>query len=453
MLIVPCRLEVKLITLNESKTDLESQLQQERRTLGRLRCALSKSERQEDESRRHLNYLEVMLNKYEQRNYDLEEREVELRHRLEMLESSIPALVIWNIWRIFQNTRILHTDATSTAMSRCLVKVTNTENRGGGVDRPYTALETPVTVCPPCHSSLNSSRIQNNEVQGLRIETDLIGSKEVCRPIEQLRFQLHDLETEVVLLKAEIQICKESEDKYSQRISELEDELDDIRSGSQVDGIKVTENSAEADLTQNEIMDVQPRICTNLECVIKAQEFTNSETNLKKRVVELELKDRAYMETLQRADELWSDMETSYKKRIASAEDSEAEMKETMRKLQESEAKLRQAFRQDDEKEMLLERVQNLEENEKILAEKFRCLETEKSQLTEEINHLRETLHSEQKELEKTKEMVAGPLKEELLKERKLSRSLQEEIKIVERDFQNRSRDQEAQVGPKSKFT
>lgn len=454
MLIVSCRLEVKLVTLSESKADLESQLQQERRSLGRLRSALAKSERQEEESRRNLNYLEVMLNKYEQRNYDLEEREVDLRHRLEMLEGSIPALVIWNMWRIVQDTRISRSDATSAAKSRCLVKVTNSEHRGGGEGRPNTALESSVTLCPPCPSTLDSSGFQDIEDQGPRIETALIGSEEVCRPIEErLRLQLQDLETEVVLLKAEIQICKESEEKYRQRISELEGELDDIKCGPQVDGSTATDNAAETELTQGELTDEQLRRCTKLECVIKAQELAESEVSMKKRIVELEVKEKAYMETLQRADELWSDMETSYKRRISDSEVNEAEMRETIKKLQESETKLRQAFRQDEENEMLLEKIQNMEENEKMLAERVRSFETEKNQLAEEINQLRDMLLSEQKELENTKEMVARPLKEELLKERRLSRSLQDEIKTVERDSQNRSRDQEAQVGPNSNFT
>jgi hypothetical protein len=440
-------LEVKLVTLSESKAELESQLQQERRSLGRLRSALSNSERQEKESRRNLNYLEVMLNKYEQRNYDLEEREVDLRHRLETLEGSIPALVIWKMWRILQDTRISRSDAASSAMSKCLVKVTNAEHRGDGEIRPNTALDSSVKVCPPRPSTLDLSGFQDVEDQGPRVETNLIGSEEVCRPIEErLRFQLQDLEAEVLLLKAEIQSCKESEEKYRQRISELEGELANIKNGSQVEGSTATDNAAEAGLTQNEL-DVKPRKCTNLECMVNAQELAESENSMKKRIVELEMKERAYMETLQRADELWSDMEISYKRRISDSEVNEAEMRETIKKLQESETKLRQAFRQDEENEMLLEKIQNMEENEKMLAERVRSLETEKNQVAEEINQLRDSLLSEQKELEKTKEMVARPLKEELLKERRLSRSLQDEIKTVERDLQNRSRDQEAQVG------
>jgi chromosome segregation ATPase len=453
MLAVSCRLEVKLATLSESKADLESQLQHERRALGRLRSALSKSERQEEESKRNLNYLEVMLNKYEQRNYDLEEHEVELRHRLEMLEGSIPALVIWNMWRILQDTRISRTDATSAAMSMCLVKVNNAEHRSGGEGRPNTTLDSSVTVRPPCPSTLDSSRFQEIEDQGPRIETALIGSEKVCRPIEErLRFQLQDLEAEVVLLKAEILSCKESEEKYRERISELEGELVDIKNGSHVDGSTENDNIVKAELTQNEL-DVQLRRCTNLECMNKAQELAESEASMKKRILELEMKERAYMETLQRADELWSDMETSYKRRISDSEVNEAEMKERIKKLQESETKLRQAFRQDEENEMLLEKIQNMEENEKMLAERVRSLETEKNQLADEIKQLVDTIRSEQKELEKSKQIVAGQLKEELLKERRLSRSLQDEIKAVERDSQSRSRDQEAQVGPNSNFT
>jgi len=339
-------------------------------------------------------------------------------------------------------------------MSRCLLKVTNAEHRCGGLGRPNTELESSVTVCPPCPSTLDSSTFQDVEDQGHRIETDLIGSEEVCRPIEEgIRFQLQDLEAEVVLLKAEIRLCKESEEKYRQRISELEGELFDINSGSQVDGSETMDSAAEAELTQNEMTDVQHRRCTKLECVVKAQEFAESEASLKKRIVELELKERAYMETIQRADELWSDMETSYKRRISDSEVNDAEMRQTIKKLQESEAKLRQAYRQDDENEMLLEKIQIVEENEKMLAERVRSLETEKNQLAEEINQLRDTLYSEQKELEKTKKMVARPLKEELLKERKLSRSLQDEIRILETDSQHRSRDQEAQVGSNSNFS
>ena len=262
MLTVPCRLEVKLVTLSESKADLETLLQQERRTLGRLRSALSKNELEEEESRRHLNYLEVMLNKYEQRNYELEEREVDLRHRLEMLETSIPSLLVWNMWQVVRNTRISRTEATSTTISRCLVKVTKAEHRGGGEGNPNTSPESSVIVCPLRPSASDSSRCQDVVEQRPKIETDLIGSDEVCRLIEErLQFKVQDLEAEVVLLNAELQICKDSEDKYRMRISELEGELEDIKSGSQIDDNKTTDSTAEAELNQNAVTDVQPGRC------------------------------------------------------------------------------------------------------------------------------------------------------------------------------------------------
>lgn len=458
MHVVSYRLEVKLVTLSESKADLEAQLQQERRTISRLRSTLSNMERKEDESKRHFSYLEVMLNKYEQRNYDLEEREVDLRHRLEMLESSIPALVMWNMWRIAQNTNIAHTAATSVAAtSGCLVKVTHGDRYGGAGGTPNTSRESSVGVCPSCSSRVDPSRFHDIEEERPQINTEPICLEEICQPTEeQLRLKLQHLEAQVVLLNGKIQSYEESKDEYKKRIAELEFELGDIKSDSQVGSPKASDEAAETkfdtELSHNEMTDVQSSKCTREECMKKTQELTESEADMKKRVVELERKEKAYMETLQKADELWSDMETSYKRRISDAEDNEAVMRKTVRKLQESEAKLRQAFRQDEENEMLLEKIQNLEQSEKMFTEKIRALETEKNQLTEEINQLRDTLDSEQKELENTKEMVARPLREELLKERRLSKTLQDEISAMESDSQNRSKDQQAQVGLNCSF-
>jgi chromosome segregation ATPase len=447
MLIVSYRLEVKLVTLNECKAELEAQLQQERRTLGRLRRALANSERKQEESKRHVSYLEVMLNKYEQRNYDLEESEVDLRHRLEMLEICLPALIIWSVWRIVQDTRILRIDANLEAMSGCLVKVITADHHGVGRATADSARQSSVTLCTSCSSEVDSSRFTEVEQERPIKKADPIGSGEVCPPTEE---QLQDLEAQVVLLNEKVQSYEESEDKYKKRITELEDDLEGIKSGLQVGGIKASDDAAETELSQNHMADVESKRCANLECMIKVQELEESEANMKKRIVELERKEGAYLETLQKADELWSDMETSYKRRISTAEDNEAVMKETIRKLQESETKLRQMFRQ--ENDMLLEKIQNVEENVKMFKERSRALETEKVQLTDEINHLRDTLHSEQKELEKTKETVTRPLKEELLKERRLSKALRDEISTVERDSQNRSRDQKAQVSANKSF-
>jgi chromosome segregation ATPase len=437
MLIVSCRLEVKLVALNEKKCDLKAQLQQERRTMSHLRSTLSDSERRKHESKSQVNYLEVMLNKYEQRNYDLEEREVDLKYRLEMLENSMPVLLMWNMWQLMQATGISLIDTTA-AVSNTLVKA-----RG-------SSLKLLVGEYPPCLTRQESSKLQDVEEERQRILTEKYEAEKTWHEIEeQLRSRLQVMEAEVGSMNADIQHYKESEDKYKKRITELESELHGMKSGFQVLGVNnacevVPKNKAETQLSQNQLSECQSAHCEELESMKKLQELVQSEHDMKEHINQLE---RAYMETLQQADKMWSEMENSYKKRISNAEHNEAVMREKIRKLEESETKLRQTFQHDEENEMLMEKIQNMERCGKRYAERIHVLEAEKHQLIEEINHLRKALQSLQMELDKMKEVVAGPLKEELLKERKLSKSLQDEISAMEKESHDRSNAQQIQVG------
>ncbi|XP_023714854.1 protein MLP1 homolog isoform X5 [Cryptotermes secundus] len=445
------KLEVKLAALSEKKADLQTQLQQERRTINRLRSTLSESERKEQESKAQLNYFEALVNKYEQRNYDLEEREVELRHRLEMLENSMPVLLMWNMWRLMQNTEISRVEVTD-AMSSALVKA-STGSCVGDSDGSVlnTSLQLSVRRCPAYPDVVHSSRLRDVEQEQEKTLAERHETENTWRTTEEwLRSRLQFLEAQTGLMNVEIQRYKESEDKYKKRISELENEFYIMKNGSQVTSNKASDPAhktrAETELNQNQPMEVRSVKCGELGCERKLQELLQSEADMKKLISELETKERAYMETLQQADELWSDMENSYKKRISKAEDNESMLREKVRKLEEIETKLREAFQHDEENEMLLEKIQNMEKSGKMFTEKIRILKTEKDQLIEEINQLRDALQTVQNELEGTKKMVARPMKEELLKERKLSKTLQNEITKLERELRDKSNAQQAQI-------
>lgn len=445
------KLEVKLAALSEKKADLQAQLQQERRTINRLKSTLSESERKEQESKGQLNYFEALLNKYEQRNYDLEEREVELRHRLEMLENSMPVLIMWNVWRLMQNTgisRVKVTEAVSSALVKPSVGNSDDSREGSG---PNTSLQLSVRRYPAYPDIPDSSRLRDVEQEQQKILAERLEAEKRWRTTEEwLRSRLHFLEAQTELMNAEIQRYKESEDTYKKKISEMENEFYCMKNGSQATRNKASnpasETKAETELNHNQLAVVRSVKCGELGCERRLQELLQSETDMKKRISELETKEKAYMETLQQADELWSDMENSYMKRISKAEDNEVMLKEKVRKLEESETKLRQAFQHDEENEMLLEKIQNMEKSGKMFMEKIRILKTEKDQLIEEINHLRDALHSVQNELEGTKKMVARPMKEELLKERKLSKTLQNEITKMERELRDKSNAQQVEI-------
>jgi hypothetical protein len=445
-------LEVELFTLSEKKADVQAQLQQERRTNNRLRSALFETKRKEHESKGQLSYFETVLNKYEQRNYDLEEREVELKHRLEMLENVIPVLVLWNVWRLMQNTGICRIQFTEEIPS-ALVKVRNgnrddsTENSG-----PNTSLQLSVMWYSAHSDKEQSYRLRDVEQEHQRLLAECHEAEKERRTAEEcLQSRLQFLEAQTDLLNAEIQRYKESEDTYKKRISELENETYFLKNGSELTINKATgpilEVKAETELSDSQFDEVRLVRCENMECLRRLQELLQSEADMKKRINELEMKERAYMETLQQADELWSDTENSYKKSLSEAEEREALLREKVRKLEENEMKTRQEFQYEEENEVLLERVQNMEKSEKMFMEKIRILQTEKDQLIDEANQLRDELLSVQNELQRTKKMVAGPLKEELLKERKKSKTLENEITKIEIQLQEKSSAEQVQVG------
>jgi hypothetical protein len=441
-------LEVKLAASSEKKADLQAHLQQERRTNNRLRSTLSETERKERESKSQLNYFETVLNKYEQRNYDLEEREVDLRHRLEMLENVLPVLIMWNVWGLMQDTGISCVE-DKEEVSSALVKVSNA-TRGDSIENsgPDTSLQMSATMRSAYPNKEQSYRLLDVKRKHQRLLAERYEAEKTWSTAEELlRSRLQFPEAQTGLMDTE---TEGSEDTYKKRISELENEIYSLKNGSQLTNKATSpapEASSETELSDSQFDEVTCVRCENLECTRRLQELLQSEADMSKRISELEVKEKAYMETLQKADELWSDMESSYEKRIFKAEEGEALLVEKVRKLEENETKLRQAFQYEEENEMLVEKVQNMEESEKMLMEKIRVLQTEKDQLTDEIGQLRDELQSVQNELEGTKTMVAGPLKEELLKERKISKTLQNEITKMESELRETANAQEVQVG------
>ena len=53
-----------------------------------------------EEEHKHISQMEAMVKNYEKKNQELEEREMEVRYRLQMLENTMPALLMWNMWRM-----------------------------------------------------------------------------------------------------------------------------------------------------------------------------------------------------------------------------------------------------------------------------------------------------------------------------------------------------------------
>uniref|UniRef100_A0A1B6D1K9 Janus kinase and microtubule-interacting protein C-terminal domain-containing protein n=2 Tax=Clastoptera arizonana TaxID=38151 RepID=A0A1B6D1K9_9HEMI len=110
------KLEVKLSALGEKKSDLQVQLQQNARTIFNLRSSLAEEERKKVEAKQGLARVEIVVSQLEQQNFELEEKEMELRCKLQVLEVTLPALMIWFLWKI------LNSDQPHTCYSNIVSK-------------------------------------------------------------------------------------------------------------------------------------------------------------------------------------------------------------------------------------------------------------------------------------------------------------------------------------------
>lgn len=88
------------MTLAEKKTALQAELTIKAQEIEALRLELSEVDAKKCEARKHAASMESLVSKYEQRNFELEESEMETKCKLQMLENAWPAIVLWNIWRL-----------------------------------------------------------------------------------------------------------------------------------------------------------------------------------------------------------------------------------------------------------------------------------------------------------------------------------------------------------------
>lgn len=87
------------MTLAEKRTAMQAELNAKAQEIETLRRELSETDAKKCEARKHAASMEALVNKYEQRNFELEESEMETKCKLQTLENAWPAIVLWNIWR------------------------------------------------------------------------------------------------------------------------------------------------------------------------------------------------------------------------------------------------------------------------------------------------------------------------------------------------------------------
>lgn len=154
-------------------------------------------------------------------------------------------------------------------------------------------------------------------------------------------------------------------------------------------------------------------------------ELLRREQELTENIDEL---NRAYNETLERADNLWAQMEKEYKDKLAKTQEDNNLLRSKIAQLEkrlknDSHYAQERISQLEDEENMLKRRLSKLNKISRDDADKYKALQSDFQTLTADYEHL--------------KTYVNGPLAENLDKERKKSKTLEEEVLLATKMYEN----------------
>lgn len=161
-------------------------------------------------------------------------------------------------------------------------------------------------------------------------------------------------------------------------------------------------------------------ICPDSERFI---ELVHREEELTATIAEL---NRAYNETLERADNLWAQMEREYKEKLARTQEDNTLLRS---KIQQLEKRLK------NDAHYAQERIAQLEDEENVLKRRLSKLNRISRDDADKFSALQSDFHSLNAEYEKLKSYVDGPVTEMLDKERKKVRTMEEEMRMASKMY------------------
>ncbi|GLH00566.1 uncharacterized protein GBIM_06908 [Gryllus bimaculatus] len=168
----------------------------------------------------------------------------------------------------------------------------------------------------------------------------------------------------------------------------------------------------------------------------KLHQLTQAEMDMLSRITELERKETAYMQTLQQADELWSELEGGYQRQLHALRANEAELRA---RLEAAESAQRQRHRAEHD-------VNELEQAVSELSVALRRAEEERASLAAKVAQLSEALAVADGAVERLTHEVERELRPRLSQERRLTAELQRELAHRGHAYENMQDSYEAEV-------
>lgn len=226
-----------------------------------------------------------IIGKREQRREELEKMEGDLRERLDMLECSMSAVMVWNICKMSQGAPVCK-------MRRILEK------------QFKDTKELSCRSTPSCHYDCRVREVEAERKLALKKteEARTLWSEKLAT-LEQRKRKLEEARRIQEEQKDAMERLNEEAKALREAIEKKTMETDDSCQYGECGDTQCKQRWLDkvSSVTSIESEDIQ--------CLEKLQQLAEEEVIIKRGIAELERREEAYMKTLQQADELWSKME------------------------------------------------------------------------------------------------------------------------------------------------
>ncbi|XP_026674937.1 formin-like protein 5, partial [Ceratina calcarata] len=232
----------------------------------------------------HRRFREI-IGKREMKNEELEKQQGDLKHRLNMLECSMPAVMVWNIWRMSQGNCVPN-----------LKRVMEKQFLGPAAGEVY---------CPSTPSRHFDCRVREIEAE----------RKQAQKRVEEARALWSEKTSLLEERSKRLEEVKRIQEETKLKIEQLIIEAKRLKEAAKIedDGSCETGECGVIQCKKKWLEKVPSNASiksADIVCLDKLQELAQNEYCIKRHIADLESREEAYMRTLQQADELWCKLES-----------------------------------------------------------------------------------------------------------------------------------------------
>ncbi|KOC68014.1 Myosin light chain kinase, smooth muscle [Habropoda laboriosa] len=219
------------------------------------------------------------------KNEELEKQQGDLKQRLNILECSMPAVMVWNIWRMSQGGSV-----------PSLQRVVEKQFQGPASGEVY---------CPSTPSRHFDCRVREIEAE----------RKQAEKRVEEARALWSEKMAVLEDKSRRLEEARKVQEETKQRIEQLSAEVKRLKEAAskvEDDGSCETGECAVIECKKKWLEKVPSNASiksADVECLEKLEQLAENELAMKRQIADLERREEAYMRTLQQADDLWSKLQ------------------------------------------------------------------------------------------------------------------------------------------------